>query len=65
MDFQNLDYAHLAKVAFAGAVTAVVADVVRSQYGDEFVNVLGQLQSFIAEILHTAPNVPTPPEVSA
>lgn len=54
MDFANLDYERLAKVAFAGAVTAVVADIVHSQFGDEFAGVLTQLQGFVADILKTA-----------
>lgn len=61
MDFNNLDYGHLAKVAFAGAVTAVVADIVRSQYGSEFASVLTTVQGFLADILKTASDAQTTP----
>jgi hypothetical protein len=48
----NLDYNRLMKVALAGAATAVFADVLRSQYGDEFSGLLGELQQFVANILN-------------
>jgi hypothetical protein len=58
MNFNDFDYGHLAKVAFAGAVTAVVADIIHSQLGGEFSEILTQLQGFITNVVTNNPAQP-------
>lgn len=52
----TVDYERLAKVALMGALTAVAADFIHTNYGGEFDSLLTQFSSFLADLLHTTDN---------
>ena len=60
---QNIDYAHLLKVAAMGALSALAIDFVRNNYGDEANAVLIEVQNFLAELLKSSGNTPTQPTI--
>lgn len=47
----SIDWQHIAKVAITGAVTAVIADYLHSNYGDELGGALGEIQELITSLL--------------
>jgi hypothetical protein len=54
----DIDFGHIAKVALTGAITAVIADYLHTNYSDEMAGLLAQLQSFINGILDSTEQPP-------